>query len=87
MGDSLFGLVSMSRIVVKMQLNLLLCVHQMCTRRCLSPCSIAVMNTMTQATWEGKGLFSLCFHITDVIRGSQDRNSGSLGTWRQDLKP
>jgi hypothetical protein len=35
-----------------------------------------------EASWEGKGLFSLHFHIT---KGSQDRNSDRTGTRRQEL--
>ena len=36
-----------------------------------------------EASWGGKGLFSLHFHIV-LTKGSQDRTSHRAGTWRQE---
>jgi hypothetical protein len=38
-----------------------------------------------RATWGGKGLFGLHFHMVVHHEGSQDRNSNKAGTWRQEL--
>ena len=48
--------------------------------------SIAVMKHHDQkASWRGKGLFGLHFHIAVHIEGSQDRNTNRTGTWKQEL--
>ena len=38
-----------------------------------------------EASWGRKGLFSLHIHITVHHQRSQERNSHSTGTWRQEL--
>jgi hypothetical protein len=38
-----------------------------------------------KASWGGKGLFGLYFHIVAMTEESQDRNSSRAGTWRQEL--
>jgi hypothetical protein len=38
-----------------------------------------------EASWGGKGLFSLHGHIAVHHQGSQHRNSHRAGTWRQEL--
>ena len=38
-----------------------------------------------KASWGGKGIVGLHFHIAVHCEGSQDRNSNRAGTWRQEM--
>jgi hypothetical protein len=47
--------------------------------------TIAVIDTMTKATWEGKGSFGLYFLITAHHQRKSGRNLNRAGSWRQEL--
>ena len=46
----------------------------------------AVMETMTKATWGGKGLFSLLVHIPGLHQRKSGQNSNRERTWRVDAE-
>jgi hypothetical protein len=53
---------------------------------CLSQCFyLCTKHQDQEASWGRKGLFSLHIHITVHHQRSQERNSHSTGTWRQEL--